>query len=124
MPFTVRGLEKIQAARLQLLKAMEPQGAFGRAVLYATTELAQGVMERIHVDTGTYRAAQIPRVQGLVGRVYTGAYRNPKSGTPASVYGPYEEARGGSHAAYANTYKSDGPRVLGRAAQMVREDLP
>jgi hypothetical protein len=124
MPFTVQGLEKIQAARLKLLKAMEPSGAFGRAVLYATTELFEGVQGRIHVDTGTYRAAQIPKVQGLVDQIYTGAYRNPKSGTAASVYGPYEEARGGSHAAYANTVRSDAPGVLGQAAKLVIEDLP
>jgi hypothetical protein len=51
-------------------------------------------------------------VQGLSGRIYTASNRNPKGGTAASTYGPYEEARGGAHAAYANTFKGDAPGVM------------
>ena len=124
MPFTIQGLEKIQAARLKLLQDMQPSGALGKAVLYATTELYSGVKGRIHKDTGTYSAAQIVKVSGLVGQVYTGAYSNPKSGTAASVYGPYEEARGGSHATYSNTYQQDGVRIAETAGAMIVKELP
>lgn len=124
MPFTVQGLEKIQAARLKLLQDMQPSGGLGKAVLYGTLQMQKGLAGRIHVDTGTYKAAQVTNVHGLVGRTYTAAYRNPKSGTPAGVYGPYEEARGGSHAAYANTFNQDGQRVLNEAGQIVIAELP
>jgi hypothetical protein len=119
MPFTVQGLEKIQAARMQLIYAMQPNGALGKAVLLGTTQMFRGVQTRIHRDTGTYAAAQIPKVNGLKGMVYTGAYKNPKSGQAASVYGPFEEARGGGHAAYANTFKGDAPGVMHDAIKIV-----
>lgn len=124
MPFSVKGLEKIQAARMQLIYAMQPTGALGKAVLLGTTQMFRGVQTRIHRDTGTYAAAQIPKVNGLKGIVYTGAYKNPKSGQAASVYGPYEEARGGGHAAYANTYRSDSAGVMEDAIKIVIAELP
>jgi hypothetical protein len=124
MPFTVLGLEKIQAARLKLLQDMQPAGALGKAVLYGTLEIQKGLVGRIHVDTGTYKAAQVTNVHGLIGRTYTAAYRNPKSGTAASVYGPYEEARGRAHAAYGNTFNQDGQSILNEAGKMVASELP
>lgn len=124
MPFTVQGLEKIQAAKLKMLAAMQPQGGLGKAVLYATKAMAEGVIQRAHRDTGTLAASIIPRVSGLRGLVYTGAYQNPKSGTPASVYAPFEEARGGSHALYARTFQEDGLRVLEEAGKIIIAELP
>jgi hypothetical protein len=124
MPFTVQGLEKIQQARMRLIADMQPSGGLGKAVLYGTTQMFRGVQTRIHRDTGTYAAAQIPKVDGLKGSVRTGAYKNPKSGQSASVYGPYEEARGGGHAAYANTFKGDAPGVMGDAIKIVVSELP
>lgn len=122
--FTVKGLEKIQAGRMQLIYAMQPQGALGKAVLYGTVQMFRGVQTRIHRDTGTYAAAQIPKVDGLHGMVRTGNYKNPKSGQSAAVYGPYEEARGGGHAAYANTFKGDAPGVMEDAIKIVIASLP
>ena len=124
MPFTVQGLEKIQAARLRLIQEMQPDGALGKAVVYGTLAMQKGLVSRIHRDTGTYAAAQITNVHGLVGRIYTGAYRNPRSGQSASAYGPYEEARGGSHAAYGTTYREESPAIEARAIALVMGDLP
>jgi hypothetical protein len=124
MPFTVQGLEKIQAARLKLIQEMQPDGALGKAVVYGTLAMQKGLVSRIHRDTGTYAAAQITNVHGLVGRIYTGAYRNSRSGAAASTYGPIEESRGGSHAAYANTYREDGQSALGEMQRIVESSLP
>lgn len=120
----VQGYEQIQAANRRLLEAMKPSGALGKAVLYGTQQMQKGTSARVHVDTGTYRASQTAAVQGLIGRVYTASNRNPKGGAAASTYGPYEERRGGSHAAYATTFRSDTPGVMMSAIGLVVDALP
>ena len=120
----VKGYEQLQAANRALIAAMQPGGALGQAIVYGTQKMQEGVASRAHRDTGTYAASQTARVQGLVGHVYTAANRNPKGGALASVYGPIEEARGGSHAAYATTVKSDAPSVMAEAVKLVIADLP
>jgi len=120
----VKGYEQLQAANRKLIAAVQPGGALGKAIVYGTQQLQQGVAERAHRNTGTYASSQMADVQGLVGHVYTASNRNPKSGQAASVYGPYEEARGGSHAAYGNTVRSDAPGVMAEAVKLVIEALP
>jgi hypothetical protein len=120
----VKGYQEIQDAERKLLAEMKPSGALGKAVLYATTQMQRGTISRAHRDTGTYAASQTTDMQGLSGSVYTKSNRNPKSGEAASVYGPYEEARGGSHAAYATTFKSDAPGVMVDAIAIIIAELP
>ncbi len=120
----VQGYEQLQAARVKLAESVKPSGGLGQAVVYATGEYQKGVAGRAHVDTGTYKSSITPDVQGLTGRVYTAANRNPRSGQSASTYGPYEEARGGSHAAYGATYREESPAIAARAIALVMGDLP
>jgi hypothetical protein len=120
----VTGFEELQAANRKLIESMKPSGALGKAVVYGVQQFQKGTTARAHRDTGTYAASQMTNVQGLVGRVYTASNRNPKSGGVASVYGPIEEARGGSHAAYATTFATDAPGVMGTAIGLVIAELP
>jgi hypothetical protein len=120
----VKGYQEIQDAERKLLEAMKPSGGLGKAVLYGTTQMQRGTISRVHRDTGTYAASQATTIQGLSGSVYTKPNRNPKSGLAASAYGPYEEARGGSHAAYGTTFKSDAPGVMGDALAIIIAELP
>lgn len=124
MNATVLGYQELQNANRKLLEAMRPSGGLGKAVLYGTVQMQRGVISRTHVDTGTLKASQMGDVQGLSGRVYTASNRNPKSGASASTYGPFEERRGGSHAAYANTFKGDAPGVMGDAIKIIISELP
>ena len=120
----VQGYQELQAARVKLLAAMRPDGGLGKAVVYATAQEQRGVASRAHVDTGTYKSSIVPDVQGLMGRVYTESNRNPKSGARASVYGPIEEGRGGSHAAYGTTYRSDTSGIAADAIGIILTELP
>lgn len=120
----VQGYQEIQDAERKLLEAMKPAGGLGKAVLYGTAQMQRGTISRIHRDTGTYAASQATAMQGLTGSVYTKPNKNPKGGESASVYGPYEEARGGSHAAYGTTFKVDAPGVMGDAIAIIIAELP
>jgi hypothetical protein len=103
---TVKGFAELQEASRKLVYAMNPQGAMGQANRYATLQLMRAVRVRAHKDTGTYAASIQAEFDGLYGRVYVADNRNPKTGQSAAVYGKYEEARGGSHAAFAQASES------------------
>lgn len=120
----VEGYEELQAANRKLLAAVRPEGALGAANLYATKSMLRGVEGRVHTDTGTYKASLRAEFTGLVGRVYVAPNRNPKSGAIASMYAKHEEARGGSHAAFANTARQDEQRVAQEATQLIVGALP
>lgn len=121
---TIEGYEKLQAANRKLLAAVKPNGALGAANLFVTKSMQRGVESRVHVDTGTYKSSILADFAGTVGRVYVAANRNPKGGGLASVYAKYEEGRGGSHAAFANTARQDGQRVAQEGVQLIIEALP
>lgn len=121
---TIVGLPELQAAAQKLRQAMAVGGGLGGAVAYATKAYSEALRGAVHVDTGTYQSAQSFELSGLVGRAYTGDKRNPRSGQSASTYGPYEEARGGSHAAYSTTYGQKTPQIAGDALAILLADLP
>ena len=121
---TVQGLPGLQAIARQIRDTALPNGALGQAVAAATRAYAEGTARRAHRDTGTMAGAQTAEVSGLMGRVYTASATNPKSGTPASVYAPHEEARGGAHAFYNPTFAQDTPRIAGDALALIVGALP
>ena len=120
----VKGYEQLQAANLKLLSAVKPTGALGAANLYATKSMLRGVIGRAHADTGTYKSSMRAEFNGLTGRVYVAPNRNPKSGGIAAIYGKYEEARGGSHAAFANTASQDEAKAAQDGIQIIVGALP
>lgn len=120
---TVQGYQELQAAQRKLVEAMEPTGALGEAVKQTTLKMQKGVISRAHELTGTYKASQMIEVDGLNGRVYTAANQSPRGGV-ASVYGPIEEARGGSHAAYGATVEADAIPALEEAGRLIVSKLP
>lgn len=119
----VKGYEQLQAAAHKLIDATQPQGALGAAVFYATKAFAEGTASRAHRATGTLAAAQLPEAQGLRGRVYTAARSNPRSGQAASLYAPFENARGGSHGFYDQTFRQDTPSIAAEVISQIVQAL-
>lgn len=126
MPLTVtiQGLPGLQTIARQLRDTALPSGALGKAVAQATQAYAQGTARNAHRDTGTMAGAQAAEVSGLMGRVYTASASNPRTGQAASTYAPYEEARGGAHAFYNQTYQQDTPRIMGEVEKLLLGALP
>lgn len=119
---TITGVQEAQAANLRRIAALKPGGAFGQAIQYAAATLHRYAVGITHVDTGTLRASHRIRMEsgGLRAVIYIDAGAvNPRSGQRASVYGPHEHARGGSHAFYARTVSEAGPAVIKQVADMV-----
>lgn len=120
----IRGLQQLQEASRKLVYAVNPKGAMGQANRYAVLQLMRGVRVRAHKDTGTYAASIQAEFDGEHGRVYVADNRNPKTGQSAAVYGKYEEARGGSHAAFANTNAQEGSKAAQDGIQIIVGALP
>lgn len=122
---TITGIQQAQRAMLKTLAAVKPSGGLGRALQYMTAEAHRFLVAVTHVDTGAYRGSQIPRQETPSRyRIYINpSTTNPRTGARPSRYGPVEEARGGSHAAYERTYH-EGPAIAGRAVSYLLADLP
>jgi len=122
---TITGIQEAQRANLEAVAALRPSGAFGRAVIYAATAAHRYAVAITHVDTGALRASHRIEVQGLRGRIYIDpGSANPRSGQKPVVYGPYEHARGGSHAFYQRVVDEKGGEIGNRAMQMIVGGLP
>jgi hypothetical protein len=121
---SIRGLQKLQAQHVRMIAALKPGGGLGRAIKYATVEAHRYLTSIIHVDTGSYRAAQRMEIKGARGRLYTDpAVKNPKTGEKPAEYSVYEELRGGSHAAYSRTIKERGDQIASRAISYTVKEM-
>ena len=117
---TITGIQEAQRANLEMIAALRPGGALGRAVVYATTAAHRYAVAITHGDTGSLRASHRVEVSGLRGRIYIDPGSvNPRSGQKPVVYGPYEHARGGSHAFYQRVIDEKGQEIGNRAMAMI-----
>lgn len=124
---TIEGLQELQAVNLQMIAALQPSGAFGRAIKYATTASHRYAVAITHVDTGALRASQRMEVddRALRGRVFIDqTARNPVSGSLTAVYGVAEHARGGEHAFYERVIDERAEAIAAEAERLIVSELP
>lgn len=135
-------IEKLQTANLRMIAALRPDGALGRAVLYATTALHRGAVQRIHVWPHPYkgkwgvfyggsgRASQRMDVDLQAGRgtIYTDPDVVRPDGKRPADYLYHEHERAGEgiyerHDFYAWTLEDMGSQVLDDMAEMIAEGM-
>jgi len=119
---TITGIQEAQQANLRAIAALRPEGAFGRAVVYAGTAAHRYAVAITHVDTGSLRASHRIAVEGLRARIFIDpASTNPRTGERPAVYGVEEHARGGSHAFYERVVEERGREIAeGAMRELVR----
>ncbi len=136
----IRGYWELQAARVQLLEAVNPRGGLGEAVKQATLFLHGYAVSITDVVTGTLASSHL--VDFAAGGAETYRYKirirdsaagliyispltvNPFTGDKPSEYGPAEHRKGGSHAFYRRTYEEAGPFALLIAHNVIYGRLP
>jgi hypothetical protein len=122
---TIRGIQEAQRKNLEIIQALKPNGALGRAVQYGTVQAHRYSVSITHVDTGALRASERVRVYGLRGVVYLDeTARNPKSRQRTAIYGVVEHNRGGSHAFFERTHNEAGGRIAQAAGAGFMRELP
>ena len=121
---TIKGLQELQDKNARRIAALQPKGALGRAIQYATIEARRYLVSITHVDTGAYRASHRMQVKAGQGRIFVDpSARNPRSKQLVAEYAELEEARGGEHAAYERTARDMGEQALDRAIQYIQREI-
>jgi len=118
---TIADIRKAQNANLKAIAAVKPSGALGRAVAFAMSTTHAYAVAVTHRDTGTLAASHMMKWEepGMKGRIFINPRAvNPKSGARPSVYGLYEEARGGDHAFYYRAVYEPAPTVAAGIASI------
>jgi len=124
MSARIRGIQEAQDGMLRTAAAFRPNGAFGDAVKEATIYLHRYAVSITHVDSGALRASHHIELRGRMGAIYISPSAVRSDGGRPSVYGPYEHARGGSHAFYARTLAEAGQRAAQAGFVRLRGALP
>lgn len=100
---TVKGLKEEQAKQARRVRALDPRHAVGRVTKAGTRKIYSRMLEVVHVQSGTLKAALRmdfkTTATAATGSVFIdpGAVKPGTRSRPA-VYGVYENAKGGAHA--------------------------
>lgn len=102
--FEIKGIQEAQADNAKRIAALKPQGELGQIIKDQTIAAHRYAISITHVITGSLRASHRMELKGLRGRIYLdpGAV-NPRTKQKPSIYGFYENKRGGEHAFYDRT---------------------
>lgn len=120
---SIKGLQEAQARNNKRIANLKPPGAFGKLIRYFTALLHRFMVQVTHVDTGALRASERMDVDGLHGRVYVDPNAvNPRDGKRTSVYGVFENARGGEHAFFDRTV-AYGQRTAQRSVRAFLDEI-
>lgn len=117
---TIEGIQEAQMANLRAIEAMEPNGAFGKAIKDITMSAHAYAVKITHVDSGALKASHRMKIeqQGYRGVISLDGRASGPNGNPAE-YGPYEHGRGGSHAFYERTVREAGRGITDKAVQRI-----
>lgn len=125
---SIQGLQEAQRDNLRMIRSLQPDGSMGQAVQVATVDMQRYAVSVTHVDSGALRASHRIDYSNSYDEARANIFidpsaRNPRSRALTSVYGPVEEARGGSHAFYERTMDEEGDRALDLAANVLIRGL-
>lgn len=126
MKISIRGLQRAQAMNKRAIEALKPSGALGRALQFVSLETHRYIVKITHRITGALASSRRMSIDygAMRGIVFTSpSARNPRSGALTSEYDVYEEARGGSHAAWQRTRSEIGEKVVRHGISMVVEGI-
>ena len=123
MPVTIYGIQQVQADLNRLAATNRPDSVVAAAVAGATQAAHRYAVYVTHVDTGALKGAHTYTVQGSRGEVYINPHVRRSDGRRPAQYGPYEHARGGSHAFYDRTVNEGMGSIEAAANAAVRRYL-
>ena len=123
MPVSIQGIQQTQAQLNRLAANNQPNSVVGAAVEGATQAAHRYAIYVTHVDTGALKGAHTYTVRGAHGEVYINPRAQRSDGARPANYGPYEHARGGTHAFYDRTVSEGFNSIASAAEAAVRRYL-
>lgn len=136
---TITGIQKLQKANAQMINALKPRGARGRAIQYGLTEGQRKAQEITHVGRylvggvyvggGSLKASHRMQMQYGGGTVSGTIYidrttRNPVTNAMPYIYGVYEHGRGGTHRFYERVIEERGKAINDGMIKILVGDFP
>jgi hypothetical protein len=117
----IAGIQQVQQETVRLMAAAKPSGKFGQAIWLVTQTLHRYAVTITHVVTGSLRAAHRERmIHDEVGFIWIDSSAiNPMNHAKPSVYGFYEEQRGGAHAFYKRTVDERSASAVNTATRSI-----
>ncbi len=100
MPVRIYGIQAAQAAMLRAVNAARPEGGLQAALKEAVPVAHRYAVAITHVDTGALKASHKITLHPTRAEIYLDPAARRSDGRAPAVYGPFEHARGGSHAFY------------------------
>ena len=123
MPVSIQGIQQTQAQLNRLAANNSPDSVVAAAVEGATQAAHRYAVYVTHVDTGALKGAHAYTVRGAHGEVYINPRAQRSDGARPANYGPYEHARGGTHAFYDRTVSEGFNSIASAAEAAVRRYL-
>ncbi len=137
---SVRGLQALQRANIQMLEAVNPRGGLGRGIRDAGVFMLRYARAITHIQTGTLAAShRMDFAQGGVesffgavrfrtdvfARIYIdSSAKNPFTGQRPYIYGSAEHAKGGSHRFYERAVDEAGDTAIAIVNNALMRALP
>lgn len=130
----IKGLQKLQAANVKAIRALQPRHALGLAMKRGLAMLHRLSVTYTPHDTGALRASHRMKLdtRQVMGRISIDRTAvNPRSGMRTAEYGYYLHEQGqipgvrsGIRAFYEYVYEKYGQKILDRMAAIIRKALP
>lgn len=113
-----------QEKNLKRIRALSPRGELGKMAQYAAIKTHAYMRSIVHVRSGALKSSLIilrPSASTFVVRI-SGTARGVGKSRPA-VYGPVENARGGSHAFVDRTMREAVPQIAREAQDRFMKEI-
>ena len=114
---TITGIQELQKANAEMMRAISPRGALGKAIKEGTQAAHRYAQIITHVDTGAWKGSHRMRFREATSSARGEVYIDPSSVNPQSnvrpaVYASIWEEREGEMAVYKRTVDERGDKIV------------
>lgn len=126
--FRMTGADELLTALNVIVKTMRPSGAVERATRLSIDMARRYAASITHRQSGILASAHTSSFEvgggDFRGRIYLDPAVKGERGTPPSIYGLAEHAKGGSHAFYERTAAEAWPSIKNMLDDVIVGSLP
>jgi len=129
LALTITGIQELQKANAEMMRAISPRGGLGKAIKEGTQQAHRYAQIITHVDTGSWKASHRMDFReadtSARGQVYIDPYAvNPQSNIRPAVYASGWEEWGGEMAVYERTVNERGERIVRDMIDIIQRAMP
>ena len=129
LALTITGIQELQRANAEMMRAISPRGALGKAIKEGTQEAHRYAQVITHVDTGAWKGSHRMAFREASTSARGEVFIDPSSVNPVSnirpaVYASGWEEWGGEMAVYERTVNERGERIIRDMIDIIQRAMP